>query len=279
MKTHTKFILVTFLLLATACSLCVNSFAAIPHLINYQGRLTDSSGKPVEDKAHSVTFKIYDAESGPGTMTPWEETQSVTTHKGIFNVLLGSVTSLDLAFDKPYYLEIKVGNETLNPRQTITSSGYAMRAEIAEKADQARNSDKVANIEVSITPQANKILPLDSNAKLPASAIALKAYDSGWFPANVGEGYVKNHNLGTTKIIGQIWFSPSPSGSNATTLLSHGWAEERGVTLKYLSATQVRVQVGEGGAAERMCFYALTDSGKEELYNSGYLRIILLALE
>ncbi len=52
--------------------------------------------------------------------------------KGIFSVLLGSVTALNLPFDKQYFLEIKVGNEVMSPRQRITSAGYAIRAEVAE---------------------------------------------------------------------------------------------------------------------------------------------------
>jgi len=54
--------------------------------------------------------------------------------KGVFSVLLGSVTSLSLGFDEPYYLEIKVGNEVMSPRQRIASVGYAFRAKEADSA-------------------------------------------------------------------------------------------------------------------------------------------------
>lgn len=102
-------------------------YAEVPHLLNYQGRLTDATGKPLADGAQAITFRIYDAEAAGNLL--WEETQSVTIQKGIFNVLLGSVTSLNLAFDKPYFLEIKVGTEVMSPRQRIASAGYAIRAE------------------------------------------------------------------------------------------------------------------------------------------------------
>lgn len=101
--------------------------ASVPHLINYQGRLTDTSGKPLEG-SYSITFRIYDAESA-GNML-WEETHAgVVIQKGIFSVLLGSVTNLNLAFDKPYFLEIKVGTEVMSPRQRIAASAYAFMAE------------------------------------------------------------------------------------------------------------------------------------------------------
>jgi hypothetical protein len=98
------------------------AFAEIPHLINYQGRLTDTAGVPLNG-SYNLTFRIYDAETAGNLL--WEETQTgVIINKGIFAVLLGSVTNLNLAFDKPYFLEIKVGNEVMSPRQRITSAGY-----------------------------------------------------------------------------------------------------------------------------------------------------------
>jgi len=117
-------LLLCFLLLSS-------SYAQIPHLINYQGKLTDKDGDPVTDGNYSVTFRIYDAESGGALL--WEETQSILVQKGIFFCLLGGVTNLNLAFDKPYWLAIKVGSDSeMTPRQQIASAGYAIRAEMAE---------------------------------------------------------------------------------------------------------------------------------------------------
>lgn len=120
------------IILGISCLFLVSStsYAEVPHLLNYQGRLTDASGKPLADGTQAITFRIYDAETAGNLL--WEETQSIATQKGIFNVLLGSVTSLNLTFDKPYFLEIKVGIEVMSPRQRITSAGYAIRAEKAE---------------------------------------------------------------------------------------------------------------------------------------------------
>jgi len=114
-------------------SLLSTSYAQIPHLINYQGKLTDKDGDPVADGNYSVTFRIYDAESGGALL--WEETQSILVQKGIFFCLLGGVTNLGLAFDKPYWLAIKVGSDSeMTPRQQIASAGYALRTEYAENA-------------------------------------------------------------------------------------------------------------------------------------------------
>lgn len=52
--------------------------AAVPTTINYQGRLTDAEGSPVDNGAQFVTFKIYDAAIGGAPL--WNSgIQGVTT--------------------------------------------------------------------------------------------------------------------------------------------------------------------------------------------------------
>jgi len=162
MKKLIRLFVLLVLLWTIDCGLST-AYADTPRLLNYQGRLTDKSGRPLTG-SYEVTFKIYDAENA-GTLK-WEETHpSVVIEKGVFSVLLGSVKNLDLAFDQQYYLEIQVGDDAMSPRQKIASAAYAIKAESAEQAD---NADTVGNVGVSVTPQANKLLPLDANAKLPA---------------------------------------------------------------------------------------------------------------
>lgn len=155
-------LLVLFLLPMT------HSYAAVPHLINYQGRLTDTSGSPLTG-SYAITFRIYDAETAGSLL--WEEVQSgVVIQKGIFNVMLGSVTALDLAFDKPYFLEIKVGSEVMSPRQRMTSAGYAITAENSQKiqADAADSSygylsDKVDNTTIKVDTTTHKLTLTESH--------------------------------------------------------------------------------------------------------------------
>ena len=75
--------------LALSFALCNSSLAIaeIPHLINYQGRLTDSGGSPVADGVYNITFRIYD-DPNTGTLL-WEEPRTgVQVQKGIFNIIL-----------------------------------------------------------------------------------------------------------------------------------------------------------------------------------------------
>jgi hypothetical protein len=100
--------------------------AAIPTTINHQGYLTDASGVPVNGTVNMV-FTLYKADNS----SVWTETQTgVTVAKGVYSVMLGSVTSLaPLPFDEQYFLGIKVGSDPeMSPRQALASAAYAMRA-------------------------------------------------------------------------------------------------------------------------------------------------------
>lgn len=118
--------------------------ASIPHLINYQGVLTDDSDNPITDTL-DIEFKIYDSETN-GNLK-WSETQSqVSIIDGLFNVILGSVNPIDtLSFSEDYWLEIKVGTETMLTRLRFTSVAYAYRAEMADTADYARTGGTADN--------------------------------------------------------------------------------------------------------------------------------------
>jgi len=120
------------LILCISGLLATSALADIPHLIGYQGRLTDAAGDARQGSI-SITFRIYDAESAGNLL--WNETHAnVSVTDGIFDVMLGGVTPLDLPFDKQYYLAIQVGGDPeMTPRQTIASVGYAYRAEVASR--------------------------------------------------------------------------------------------------------------------------------------------------
>ena len=105
------------------------SSAQIPQMINYQGKLTNAQGAPLNTTVQMV-FSIY-----ADTITPtplWSETHSaVVVEKGVFNVLLGSVDSIPYSvFDGSIrYLGVKVGDDPeITPRKQMVSVPYAFRA-------------------------------------------------------------------------------------------------------------------------------------------------------
>jgi len=65
---------------------------SVPQLINYQGRLTNAAGEPLDGVTVDLTFAFYGVESGstPLYLTVLQEDVLVTG--GIYNVLIGSGT-------------------------------------------------------------------------------------------------------------------------------------------------------------------------------------------
>jgi hypothetical protein len=59
------------------------SLAGVPHLIKYQGMLTDNPGTPLTG-SYTIIFKVYNAESG-GTER-WEETQTGVSVTNVYSM-------------------------------------------------------------------------------------------------------------------------------------------------------------------------------------------------
>ena len=111
----------------------ISASSEIPKLINYQGKLTDSSGESLTGD-FSMIFAIYDAEVGGNPL--WQEgPRDIQVTNGLFNVLLGEVNPIPLeVFDgDSVWMEVTVEGETITPRKRMVSVGYAFRAEDAIK--------------------------------------------------------------------------------------------------------------------------------------------------
>ena len=102
-----------------------------------QGRLIDSTGVPITG-THILTFHLYET---PISTTPlWGESLSVFFESGYYSTTLGADNNNPLdssTLDATVlYLEIQVDSDApLQPRQKLTSSPYARRAEIAESVE------------------------------------------------------------------------------------------------------------------------------------------------
>jgi hypothetical protein len=109
----------------TMTSICFSSIglAQAPDSLSFQGFVTDTLGLPIDTPGVSITFKLYE-----GIAEIWSETQpSVKIDRGVFNVLLGSVTPLNtVRFDRPLSLGIKVGlDPEISPRTPLAAAAYA----------------------------------------------------------------------------------------------------------------------------------------------------------
>ena len=135
-----KGIVVVSIVLAVVC--CGVSFGEVPQLINYQGRLNDADGQPV-DGTVVLGFGFYGRPDlppmGGDAMRRYYEEQNVEVADGIFNVLIGNGVNRYGSFDAiasgdPVYLQIFVNPNPsspvpgLMPRQRIGSVVFALRA-------------------------------------------------------------------------------------------------------------------------------------------------------
>jgi len=216
---------------------CTLSYGAVPHFINYQGRLTDSGGAPLNG-SYQLTFRIYDA-SVAGNLL-WEENYSgVVIQKGIFSVLLGSVTNLNLAFDKPYFLEIKVGNEVMSPRQSIASAGYAIRAETAEKSQSSVTSEVAGSL-------------TDTSFLMPKGAIIM-------CKSACPSGYARVTELDGKFITGGATYSASAGGSNTHShnIPAHSHSLDSGIVNGITPGDATGSYVGGNGGYMRLKGYVI----------------------
>jgi hypothetical protein len=110
---------------------------AVPGLMNYQGKLTDSAGNAL-DGFYLMSFYLYDYTQSDVTPVWSDESLSLEVNDGIYNVELGITP--DLCTSDELYLEVAIfrqgkGWETLVPRQRFTSTAYSMKAADAETVD------------------------------------------------------------------------------------------------------------------------------------------------
>jgi hypothetical protein len=152
-----RFLSLAFLILIFAFSTL--SYARVPQMINYQGKLTTPEGALIDDTL-SIVFTIYDAPTDGGVL--WTETQAtVIVEKGIFTVLLGSVNPIpDTVFTGDVrYLGVKVeADPEMTPRKEIVSVGYAYKAEYADTAAHAQVAVSDGDCVFRITDTADTTL-------------------------------------------------------------------------------------------------------------------------
>jgi hypothetical protein len=152
--------------------------AAAPLLVNYQGRLVDTTGNPLIG-SQTVLFSVYDAPSSGSLL--WSETQTVTPDNGIFSVSLGSVTPLPASVfsSDSRYLEVKLGSDApMAPRTRLLSTPYALYT---------------ANLGSSGTQAL-----ISTDTVVSASQLRLGNFTTATMPAGIGAGAMVYNAQNTT---------------------------------------------------------------------------------
>ncbi len=175
----------------------------IPRMISYQGRLTDTLGRPVPDGDYQLTFRLYTQESGG---TPfWNEVQTVAVRNGLFSVLLGLVNPITSIPDAGgLYLGLQVGSEPeLSPRLRIVSGAYAYLAERAADADRLQGKDTTGFVRTGQASSVTSAMIVDGtiagadiNRMGASTGQVLKWNGTLWTPANDSAGGVPSGPAG-----------------------------------------------------------------------------------
>ena len=153
------------------------SSAQIPRTISYQGVLTDNAGNPKPDGDYSITFSFYELEAGGDAI--WSETKTLSITKGLLSTLLGSQTlfGVDVKFDKPYWLGIKVGDEAeLLPRIALTSAGYSFSSDVALNIIDGKVVKSLNTLKDDITLEGSGGTTINSNG----NTITISSSGTGW---------------------------------------------------------------------------------------------------
>jgi len=154
-----KIIVQLWIMISLLVVLPIVASSEVPQQINFQGYLTDASGNPL-DGDYQMDLSIYDVPTG-GAIPLWSEGQTVLVINGIYNVQIGQDPIGNpfpgTLFEGQRWLGVTVESDAeMIPRQPLTCTPFAMRAEVAETiidggvstvhiADSAINSNKVAD--------------------------------------------------------------------------------------------------------------------------------------
>lgn len=207
------------------------AWTASAQQMNYQGRLTDATGAPLQDGQYTIAFELYTTPTGGapawgpficdgGSGAGYGPKADLVN--GRFNVLMGPNDTNDAPMfavvSQARYLQITVlPNPPLLPRQQIFSSPIAM---YSERAGHAAVADSLSGSAVNFTD-----LNVSGNLNLGGalngvSVVAGNMSIPGTLTVNGNETLLGALNLpGATNGLGSIF------GGNTLTLLGGGTSE------------------------------------------------------
>ena len=162
-NTSTSVFLVIFSVFITSIFLSIPTQAAqtVPYKLNFQGRLTNSSGVVVANGDYNMKLRLMSASSGGSNL--WETTRTgsykVTVTSGMFNIQLGDTVAGDPALspamfntqtNATVYLEVELPTPltatsasptwdegAMTPRQLISAAPYALNSDTIDGIDGA----------------------------------------------------------------------------------------------------------------------------------------------
>jgi hypothetical protein len=263
-------------LFVAAC--CGEGACTVPHLINYQGVVTDASGVVISG-AHTLTFGIYAEPEDITSGALWTEVHAgVVLEDGLFNVILGSVTTLPenlFSYGGDRYIGVKVdGGAEMRPRMLITSVPWAYKAGLADSALAAPGaaagwtiagntmySTVSGNVGIGVTSPLAKLHVRTYNILLPQTAtygedMIVEASDAvlGLY-SNNGGSYGSAITLGeldNTGALANKWSMYRTTGASSRLSFSFGTDSSYAANPVIMSLRSTGVGIGTGSPARKL---------------------------
>ncbi len=164
--------------------------ADVPHMINYQGRLTDSADNPI-DTVVEMTFSI--CLDSAGLVCVWGETQdSIAVVNGLFNVKLGADSALtDEVFGSDnLWMHVKVGSvggQVIEPPTQLITVPYAYRVSTVDGASGGVIAGEVA-VQNNLTVSGDLEVTGDIIGSTPWTAFPFAAGYNDYEDGHPGSG-------------------------------------------------------------------------------------------
>ncbi len=161
---------------------------SLPLMISYQGLLTTSGGTPVADGGYDLTIALYDS-IATGTVQWSEAHPAVPVHRGVFSMALGSVTPLNLQFNKSLFVQVTATAGpagpsyplTFSPRSQLLSAPYSLAPWVTNGTDIYYKNGKVAIGSTAPESVAIATLKMDiADEDGGNSDISQRVAGSGW---------------------------------------------------------------------------------------------------
>jgi len=116
--------------------------SARSYRIPVQGRLTDSSGDPL-DGYYSVTFRLYNVSSGGTALC--DDSRTVSVDEGLFSTYMQGCSAIN---GQQLYLGVQVGDDPeMTPRQHVGNVPYAWSLRPGAVISYTLSSDAIVHIE------------------------------------------------------------------------------------------------------------------------------------
>ena len=205
------------------------SVSAAPNSLRFQGRLTDSGGRPIFGTPE-VKFEIYDDPTG-GTRawgpSPYQKVNS--NEAGLFSVDvdMGAGGSAVFANSGDLYLQVTVKSGTggldqiLSPRQRLSTVPFAFYSQVASSATVALSVPDNSIITSSIQDGA-----ITSSKIQDRSVMGINLATNTITSANIVDGSIKNVDLEDDTI--------TPDKMNVSSFTTAGWIVPSGAIFMFL---------------------------------------------